>query len=155
MSGGRRSYRELARLLTSPLMPSQSWSRRSSWRVNWRTAPMTIEYTIPNRPAPITTALKIVSSRMISKLTGDAALKTLYGQDRFRGNQPTGSDNFEIIRDDTIFNAVVIGAGRFGIVYSIVIGAVRQFTLHEERRLHDWEVIKGDVNNLASSLYDR
>ncbi|HKB32418.1 MAG TPA: hypothetical protein VKF16_00990 [Candidatus Dormibacteraeota bacterium] len=89
------------------------------------------------------------------QLTDDAALKTLYGQDRFRGNQPTGSDNFEIIRDDTIFNAVVIGAGRFGIVYSIVIGAVRQFTLHEERRLHDWEVIKGDVNNLASSLYDR
>src|SRR5258708_38385564 len=89
------------------------------------------------------------------QLTDDAAVKTLYGQDRFRGNQPTGSDNFEIIRDDTIFNAGVIGAGRFGIVYSIVIGAVRQFTLHEERRLHDWEVIKGDVNNLASSLYDR
>jgi hypothetical protein len=88
-------------------------------------------------------------------LTDDQELVALYGQDRFRGNQSRGVDNFEVVRDDLIFNALLVGAGRFGIVYSVVIGAVRQYTLHEERQLKDWEDIKSLVNDPTSSLYDK
>lgn len=86
-------------------------------------------------------------------LTDDSALVALYGQDRFRGNQPRGVDNFEVVRDDTAFNAVLVGAGRFGIVYTVIIGTVRQYTLHEERRLTNWEDVKSMVNDPTSSLY--
>jgi hypothetical protein len=79
------------------------------------------------------------------QLTDDNKLKALYG----------GVGNFGIIRDDNVFNSVLISAGRFGIVYSIVMRAVRQYSLHEERRLSTWQNIKNDVLNSRSTLYDK
>ena len=77
-----------------------------------------------------------------ARLTDDEPLKALYGQARFGG-----PDTFEVIRDDNIFNSVLISAGRFGIVYSIVIAAVRQYCMHQERRLTTWQAIKGQVGD--------
>jgi hypothetical protein len=74
--------------------------------------------------------------------TDDAALKLVYDD-----------GNFSIIRDSDIFNAVLISAGRFGIVYSVVMSAVRQYCLHEQRRLTIWQNIKSLVADPQSSLY--
>ncbi|MEO0644667.1 MAG: hypothetical protein AAFZ17_00715 [Cyanobacteria bacterium J06650_10] len=81
-------------------------------------------------------------------LTDDNALISLYSSDEFGG-----LENFEIIRDDEIFNAVLVSAGRFGIVYSVVMRCVRQYSLHEERRLHVWQDIKQKLKDPSSDLY--
>jgi hypothetical protein len=78
-----------------------------------------------------------------AKLTDDNQLKAIYG----------GLGKFEIIRDNDLFNAVLISAGRFGVVYSIVLRAVRQYSLHEQRRLNTWQDIKGLVGDPNSTLY--
>jgi hypothetical protein len=83
-----------------------------------------------------------------ARLTADEPLKALYGQPRYGG-----PNNFEIIRDDNVFNAVLISAGRFGIVYSIVIAAVRQYCLYQERRLTTWQEIKDQIKDPESALY--
>jgi hypothetical protein len=89
------------------------------------------------------------------RITDDDKLRQLYDDDRYRGNRSTGKDNFEIIRDDDVFNAVLVGAGRFGIVYSVVVKAVRQYTLHEQRRLHTWQDVKTLIAAPASPLFSR
>lgn len=81
-------------------------------------------------------------------LTDRDRLMALYDQPRYRG-----PNNFEVIRDDDLFNAVLISSGRFGIVYSIVIAAVRQYCLHHERRLTTWQEIKGQINDPTSALF--
>ena len=83
-----------------------------------------------------------------TSLTEDKSLRHLYGQSKYGG-----PSNFEIIRNDTVFNSVLMAAGRFGIVYSIVLGAVRQYSLHQERRLTTWQEIKSQVNDPSSRLY--
>jgi len=88
-------------------------------------------------------------------MTDDAKLIALFGQDKFRGNQPTGKDNFQIIRDNDVFNSVLIAAGRFGIVYSVVMRAVRQYSLHEQRRLTTWQAVKGLIADPTSDLFKR
>jgi hypothetical protein len=82
------------------------------------------------------------------QMTNDNKLRTLYGAARFGGQA-----NFDIRRDDDLFNAVLIGAGRFGIVYSVVVGAVRQYTLHEERRLRTWQEVKSLIADPTSELF--
>ena len=79
------------------------------------------------------------------QLTDDDRLRATYG----------GLGNFEIIRDNDLFNAVLVSAGRFGVVYSIVLRAVRQYSLHEQRRLEIWQDIKGLVGDPDSTLYKR
>ncbi len=89
------------------------------------------------------------------QLTDDKKLKSLYGNDLYRGKEMNGVKNFEIIRDDDIFNSVLISAGRFGIVYSVIMRAVRQYCLHEECRLNDWQDIIEDIKNTGSYLYEK
>lgn len=92
------------------------------------------------------------------QMTDDDKLKALYGADRYGGR-----DNFAIRRDDDLFNAVLMSAGRFGVVYSVVLGAVRQYTLHEERRLRTWQEVKpliaqglgGELFNLPAGTAGR
>ncbi|MGH9889726.1 MAG: hypothetical protein ACREBE_29630, partial [bacterium] len=86
-------------------------------------------------------------------LTDDAKLTAFYGQDTFKGAKNTGPENFEIIRDNDMFDAVLIGAGRFGIVYSIVVRVTRQYSLHEERRLTTWQDIMTQVSDPTSVLF--
>jgi hypothetical protein len=88
-------------------------------------------------------------------ITDDEKLRHVYGDDRYRGNRSTGKENFEIIRNDDVFDAVLVGAGRFGIVYSIVVKAVRQYSLHEERRLRTWQDVKALIASPSSPLFSR
>jgi hypothetical protein len=78
-----------------------------------------------------------------TKLTDDRKLRATYGH----------LGDFKIIRDNDLFHAVLISAGRFGIVYSIVLRAVRQYSLHERRRLETWQDIKSLVGDPNSTLY--
>jgi len=82
------------------------------------------------------------------QMTDDAALKQEFGTPRLGG-----PDNFEIIRDNNIFNAVLISNGRFGVLYSVVLKVVPQYSLYERRRLHIWQDIKDDIKNLTGPLY--
>lgn len=94
-------------------------------------------------------------SRVGARLTDQNALKILYDTPQYGG-----PGNFEVRYDDDLFNAVLISAGRFGIVYSVVLAAVPQYCLHQERRILNssgapivWEDIKSLIANPASSLY--
>lgn len=83
-------------------------------------------------------------------LTNEDLLQNVYGAAAYGGRS-----NFKVVRDDALFNAVLMAAGRFGVVYSIVLRAVRQYTLHEERRLSDWQTVSGLIANPANSLFDQ
>lgn len=87
------------------------------------------------------------------QFTDNRRLRRLYGQDRFRGMALGGDQNFEIIRDDDIFHAVLIGSWRFGIVYSVVLRVVRQYSLHQERRLSTWAAVKNLIADPSSALW--
>lgn len=82
------------------------------------------------------------------RLTDDDKLRTLYGDPRFGGPA-----NFDIRRDTQLFDAVLVSVGRFGIVYSIVVGAVRQYSLHEERRLRTWQEVRPLIADPTSELF--
>ncbi|MBA3493902.1 MAG: hypothetical protein H0T87_07275 [Gammaproteobacteria bacterium] len=68
-------------------------------------------------------------------MTDDVKLRNLY-------DKVAGVGNFEIIRDDAVFDAVLVSVGRFGIIYSVVLRAVPQYMLHEQRRLSTWQDVK-------------
>jgi len=77
------------------------------------------------------------------RLTDNAKLRHVYGH----------LDGFTIKRDDRLFRAVLVSSGRFGVIYSVVLRAVRQFMLHEKRTLQDWQDVKGLIANQNSTLY--
>ena len=81
-------------------------------------------------------------------MVDDKKLTALYDQRMFGG-----PGNFEIIREDNVFNAVLVSAGRFGIIYLVVLRAVAQYILHERRRLHVWQDIKHQIKDLKGPLY--
>ena len=59
-----------------------------------------------------------------------------------------GIGNFEVIRNDAVFDAVLVSAGRFGIIYSVVLRAVPQYMLHEQRHFRLWQDVKADVSEI-------
>lgn len=85
-----------------------------------------------------------------ARLTDETRLKRVYGDQRYGGPK-----NFEVIYDDDLFYSVLISPGRFGIVYSVVLRTVRQYFLHEERRLVQWEDVRAQVLVPSSALYRR
>jgi hypothetical protein len=84
----------------------------------------------------------------------------LYGNEKYGGG-----DNFKIMRDNDIFNSVLVSVGRFGIVYSVIMHVVRQYSLRERRRVSipdepitladffTWNEVKKKVTDLTSDLY--
>jgi len=67
---------------------------------------------------------------------------------------PTSADGLhEYIRNTEVFNAMLVSAGRFGVIFSVVMQVVRQYCLHEERRLRDWQDVKGLIGDFNSDLY--
>jgi hypothetical protein len=83
-------------------------------------------------------------------LTDMAEVQKVYGAPEFGG-----PDNFRFFRNTDVFNAALVSAGRFGVVFSVVMRAVRQYCLHEERRLTDWRTIKDSIVNPGSDLYTK
>lgn len=78
------------------------------------------------------------------QLTDDDKLAGLYGG---------LGESFEIVRDDDAFHAVLVGAGRFGVVYSVVLRAVRQYMLHETRVLGTWQDARRHIADRNGWLY--
>ena len=65
-----------------------------------------------------------------------------------------GPGNFTIIREPSneTFNAVLVGVGRFGIIYSAMLRAVPQYSLWERRRLHVWQNVRSQIKNRDAPL---
>lgn len=66
-------------------------------------------------------------------ITDDAKLMAQYG---------AMGPPFRIIRDSKVFDSVVVSAGRFGVVASLVLRVMPQYCLHEHRVLDDWSEVK-------------
>ena len=73
------------------------------------------------------------------QLTSDQKLNTQYA------NLVPGVP-FKILRDDDIFHSVVVGGGRFGVVSSLVLRVVPQYSLLEHRQLDQWPHVKAMLN---------
>ncbi len=75
------------------------------------------------------------STQMEFPLTSDQKLMAVY--DNLVPGVP-----FKIYRDDDIFQSVVVGGGRFGVVSSLVLRVVPQYSLLEHRQLDQWPHVK-------------
>lgn len=83
------------------------------------------------------------------RLADHDKLKALYDRP-----QLGGPGRFEIKRDDDLFNAVLVSAGRFGVIYSVVLVVLPQYSLYERRvLLPDWADVKGFIKDRTSGLY--
>lgn len=82
------------------------------------------------------------------RFTDEAALRALYGSQRYGG-----AGNFEVIRSTETLDAALVQVGRFGIVYSLVMEADRQYGLRESLKRDTWENVKGDIANADSELF--
>ena len=58
-----------------------------------------------------------------------------------------------IIRDNALFQSVLVSAGRFGVIYSIVLKVVAQYGLIEKRHRYDWNVIDARLRDPGDDLY--
>lgn len=74
------------------------------------------------------------------QLTDHAAIMGLYDKADYGG-----PGNFHVIRNNDILNAVLVSVGRFGIIYSAVFRAVKQYSLWERRRMHLWQDVKTQI----------
>ena len=79
----------------------------------------------------------------IPALTDDVELQALYGT----------PPDFNIIRTDEMFNAALVSVGRFGVIYSVVLRAVPQYNLYEQRRYAIWQEMKHHIKNRESWLF--
>lgn len=81
-------------------------------------------------------------------MTDDERLRNLYG-----GPELGGRENFRVVRDQETFDAVLVGVGRFGITYSVVLEAVPQHLIREQRSRTTWGAVRAQVNDPTSELY--
>lgn len=82
------------------------------------------------------------------QLTDDSMISIEFGIPKYGG-----IENFEVIRDNNVFNAVLVSAGRFGVIYSVILRAVPQYALHERRRLHVWQDFKHQIMDRNGPLF--
>jgi hypothetical protein len=84
-------------------------------------------------------------------LVDDAKLEECYGN--AGGNGP-GAPRFHIIResDNNLFDAVLISAGRFGIIYSVVLAAVPQFSLRQRVWVPTWQEVARDLEKASHGV---
>jgi hypothetical protein len=87
-------------------------------------------------------------ARGVPQMTDDERLRR-----QFSSNDFGGPGNFEIIRDNDVFDAALVSVGRFGAIYSIIVKAVPQYALRETRELLLWHEVKDHIKNPSSFLY--
>jgi hypothetical protein len=75
-----------------------------------------------------------------SALVDDDKLTKLYGK-------------IEIVRDPDRFKAVLVAAGRMGIIYSVVLRVVRQYALREVTTPTTWSSVKAWISNPADPIF--
>ncbi len=84
-----------------------------------------------------------------SPLIDDEEVTAFYSQ----GDLSGPGHQFQIVRDQAVFEAAVVGVGRFGIIYSAVLAAQPQYSLWERRRLHVWQDIRAQIKDRKGPLY--
>jgi hypothetical protein len=69
-----------------------------------------------------------------------------------RGDGPTRRDAYEahhpertLVQDDRWFDAVVVGMGCMGVIYSVILEVEPSYWLKETRTLSTWEKVKADL----------
>lgn len=82
------------------------------------------------------------SSHIEFPIADDAKLDKVYGV-------LNRNVTFKIIRNNDVFDSVVVGVGRFGVVVSMVLRVVPQYCLLEHRRLDNWTSIKSILKGPA------
>jgi hypothetical protein len=92
--------------------------------------------------------IESINEEFFPSLTDDDLLRGEFEKAKYGGPR-----NFEPIRDNDVFNAVLVSAGRFGVIYSVVLRAVPQYNLYERRRLHVWQDFKHHIKDLSDPLY--
>jgi len=76
-------------------------------------------------------------------LVDQAKLETLYApQDNSKPGGAFREKKIVIKRDDDLMNAAIVSCGRMGIIYSVVVRAIRQFALREELMNPFWEDVR-------------
>lgn len=73
----------------------------------------------------------------------------LVDDDRLKRKYP----NAVIRRDSDMFNAALVSVGRFGVLYSVVLRAVRQYALNQQSFDTTWGSIKGWATNPADPIF--
>jgi hypothetical protein len=73
----------------------------------------------------------------------------LVDEDKIKALYPGGTNHsrIEVIRDADLLKAVVVNAGRMGIIYSLVLRVVRQYALRERRFKDTWSSVKTWIGN--------
>jgi len=73
-------------------------------------------------------------------LTNDKALRNVY-------------PGIHIIRNNEVFNAVLVSVGRMGIIYSVVLKVVRQYGLKQTRNTDSWRSVSRRLTNPSDPLF--
>lgn len=74
-------------------------------------------------------------------LTNENSLRSIY-------------PSLNVIRDDEVFNAVLVAAGRMGIIYSVVLKVMRQYGLRQVRVSGLWSEVSQRLRNPSDPLFD-
>jgi hypothetical protein len=84
-------------------------------------------------------------------LVDDAELRERYER---AGGEGEGAPQFHIVREDDndLFEAVLISAGRFGVIYSVVLAAVPQFSLRQRVWVPTWQEVKKDIETARNGV---
>lgn len=88
------------------------------------------------------------------KLVDEDKLKALYAVgDHTKPGGKLRTKEIIYHQDDNLMNAAIVSCGRMGIIYSVVVRAIRQFALLEEMKTPDWNDVRAwitDVNHPAN-----
>lgn len=87
---------------------------------------------------------------------GNETRHNVVDRDLLQARYPESQEypGIEVLFDDALFNSVLVSAGRFGVIYSVVIKAVPQYLLVEDRRLGNWSDVKHYIHSKHPSLFD-
>jgi FAD/FMN-containing dehydrogenase len=55
--------------------------------------------------------------------------------------------DIELVQDDDFFNAVLVGVGCMGVVYSVVMDVCERYSMIEQRSLSKWSVVKRELED--------
>ena len=85
------------------------------------------------------------------KLVDEAKLQTFYAPgDSLKPGGEFRSERIIYLQNDDLMNAAIVSCGRMGIIYSVVVRAIRQFALREEITTPFWKDVRAwiaDVTN--------
>ncbi|HWT25096.1 MAG TPA: D-arabinono-1,4-lactone oxidase [Solirubrobacteraceae bacterium] len=95
--------------------------------------------------------------RSLDLVTGTGRRVRLEPRDGPTAPTPGGrtSDGWELVHDDDLFAAALVGMGCMGVAYAVTLEVRDRFALTESRTLTTWEEVRGDLLDGAPALRDR